>query len=227
MGTLTKEWRVLLFWQHYAGCELLVNHKSVSLTEMCLISSCCCGFQELDHGLLIFAIFNILINFLMVGVGMYTGGGGKLLAFLILVDVALAVGAKLRVRLLILAWLILYGIHILLSVIAPPIVLALGFATNHLMISGGSHFRYLRHFFAGDARHGQILLMVHHAITFVLGLLYVYFWMMARSLFLMLGRVGSEKEREENKIFTVRGQVTPPQAGVKPIFSVTRKFDPR
>ena len=28
---------------------------------------------------------------------MYTGGGGKLLAFLILVDVALAVGAKLRV----------------------------------------------------------------------------------------------------------------------------------
>ena len=38
-----------------------------------------------------------------------------------------------QVRLLILAWLILYGIHILLSVIAPPIVLALGFATNHLM----------------------------------------------------------------------------------------------
>ena len=35
-------------------------------------------------------------------------------------------------------------------------------------------------------RHGQILLMVHHAITFVLGLLYVYFWMMARSLFLMV-----------------------------------------
>merc|ERR1712156_1242534 len=95
--TLTKEWTVLLFWQHYAACELLVNHKSVSLTEMCLISSCCCGFQELDHGLFIFAIFNILINFLMVGVGMYTGGGGKLLAFLILVDVALAVGAKLRV----------------------------------------------------------------------------------------------------------------------------------
>ena len=66
--TLTKEWTVLLFWQHYAACELLVNHKSVSLTEMCLISSCCCGFQELDHGLFIFAIFNILINFLMVWV---------------------------------------------------------------------------------------------------------------------------------------------------------------
>ena len=35
-------------------------------------------------------------------------------------------------------------------------------------------------------RHGQMLLMVHHAITFVLGILYVYFWMMARSLFLMV-----------------------------------------
>ena len=38
-----------------------------------------------------------------------------------------------QVRLLILAWLIVYGIHILLSVIAPPIILALGFATSHLM----------------------------------------------------------------------------------------------
>ena len=35
-------------------------------------------------------------------------------------------------------------------------------------------------------RHGHILLMVHHTITFVLGLLYIYFWMMARSLFLMV-----------------------------------------
>ena len=81
--TLTKEWTVLLSWQHYAACELLVNHKSVSLTEMCLISSCCCGFQELDHGLFIFAIFNILINFLMVWVfggevraAYYFQGGG-------------------------------------------------------------------------------------------------------------------------------------------------------
>jgi len=177
---------------------------------MCLMSSCCCGFQDLDHGLFIFAIFNILINFIMVGVGMYTGGGGGLLSLLILVDIALAVGAKLRVRLLILSWLIIYGLHILLSVIAPPIILALGFATSHLMVSGSSHFRYLRHFFAGDARHGHILLMVHHTITFVLGLIYIYFWLMARSLFLMLGRVGSEREREENKIFTVRGQMEPP-----------------
>ena len=35
--------------------------------KMCLISSCCCGFQDLDHGLFIFAIFNILVNFIMVG----------------------------------------------------------------------------------------------------------------------------------------------------------------
>ena len=38
-----------------------------------------------------------------------------------------------QVRLLILSWLIIYGLHILLSVIAPPIILALGFATSHLM----------------------------------------------------------------------------------------------
>ena len=38
-------------------------------------------------------------------------------------------------------------------------------------------------------RHGHILLMVHHTITFVLGLLYIYFWMMARSLFLMVTKV--------------------------------------
>ena len=35
-------------------------------------------------------------------------------------------------------------------------------------------------------RHGHILLMVHHTITFVLGLVYIYFWLMARSLFLMV-----------------------------------------
>ena len=35
-------------------------------------------------------------------------------------------------------------------------------------------------------RHGHILLMVHHTITFVLGLLYIYFWLMSRSLFLMV-----------------------------------------
>ena len=40
-------------------------------------------------------------------------------------------------------------------------------------------------------RHGHILLMVHHAITFLLGLLYIYFWMMARSLFLMVRTFGA------------------------------------
>ena len=39
-------------------------------------------------------------------------------------------------------------------------------------------------------RHGHILLMVHHTITFVLGLLYIYFWLMARSLFLMVRTSG-------------------------------------
>ena len=64
---LTKRMGALLLDQKI---WIIINNWSIwSKTgpKMCFISSCCCGFQDLDHGLFIFAIFNILVNFIMVG----------------------------------------------------------------------------------------------------------------------------------------------------------------
>ena len=52
-------------------------------------------------------------------------------------------------------------------------------------------------------RHGHILLMVHHTITFVLGLLYIYFWMMARSLFLMVTKFCTMTIFNDNMTFSL------------------------
>jgi hypothetical protein len=63
---------------------------------MCLILDCCCGFQDLSQGLFIFAVFDVIINFLMIGFMMLAGSGNSLTGILILADIALAVGAKLQ-----------------------------------------------------------------------------------------------------------------------------------
>ena len=65
----------------------------------CLVQSCCCGWQTLEHGLFIFAVFDIFLNLVMVCFSILISNAGiaGLNGVLILADVGLAFGAKLGV----------------------------------------------------------------------------------------------------------------------------------
>ena len=63
----------------------------------CVIPTCCCGFQQLGQGLFIFAMFDIFLNLLMLGLSMFTGASSVVGGFIIIADIALAVGAKMQV----------------------------------------------------------------------------------------------------------------------------------
>jgi hypothetical protein len=62
----------------------------------CLVQSCCCGWQTLEHGLFIFAVFDIFWNLVMVCFSILVSNAGiaGLNGLLILTDVGLAFGAK-------------------------------------------------------------------------------------------------------------------------------------
>ena len=62
----------------------------------CLVKSCCCGWQTLEHGLFIFAVFDIFWNLVMVCFSILVSNAGiaGLNGLLILADVGLALGAK-------------------------------------------------------------------------------------------------------------------------------------
>jgi hypothetical protein len=62
----------------------------------CLVQSCCCGWQTLEHGLFIFAVFDIFLNLVMVCCSIVASNTGiaSLNGLLILADVGLAFGAK-------------------------------------------------------------------------------------------------------------------------------------
>jgi hypothetical protein len=66
----------------------------------CLVQSCCCGWQTLEHGLFIFAVFDIFWNLVMVCFSILVSNAGiaGLNGLLILTDVGLAFGAKQGVR---------------------------------------------------------------------------------------------------------------------------------
>jgi hypothetical protein len=65
----------------------------------CLVQACCCGWQTLEHGLFIFAVFDIFWNLVMVCFSILVSNAGiaGLNGLLILTDVGLAFGAKLGV----------------------------------------------------------------------------------------------------------------------------------
>ena len=69
----------------------------------CIFSSCCCGWQSLEHGLYMFALVDLFVNVLLVCA--YSATASNLFAGLcglaILADICLAVGTKQGVRLLI------------------------------------------------------------------------------------------------------------------------------
>jgi hypothetical protein len=60
------------------------------------VQSCCCGWQTLEHGLFIFAVFDIFWNLVMVCFSILVSNAGiaGLNGLLILTDVGLAFGAK-------------------------------------------------------------------------------------------------------------------------------------
>ena len=78
-------------------------HCPVSSPTMCVLSSCCCGWQNLHHGLFIFSVADLFIRFLMVGLNIITGASGVagFNGFLMLADIGLALGVKLHVGLLV------------------------------------------------------------------------------------------------------------------------------
>ena len=165
----------------------------------------------------------------MIGLDLYTAAATLAMdGILVLADIGLAAGAKLRVsrtefifcsanyfgevRLLLLAWLFLFGLHILVSVVVPPLVIAVGFTASTFFAdsaagSSGNHFTFLLHFIANiDSyrfgcqhyygnesvcyRKSHIMFFVYHSVVFLLGLFYIYIWCVVRSLYYSIDRTG-------------------------------------
>ena len=200
---------------------------------MLLLHSCCCGFQELGQGLFIFALFDVLINLVMLGLTMAVGSlglGPSMGALLILADIALATGAKLQVGGLEASLLNpageaaaaglagrLRGAHPPVGGAAPHRPPA---RLHHLHPPGQQGVRQQPlpvppppHLQRGEQvggvghpREGHVWLVAVQALRLLLGLLYSYFWLLARSLFVRLGEAarvqGKGQGGGQDRLFT-------------------------
>lgn len=163
---------------------------------MCIFSSCCCGWQTLQQGLFIFGLFDLFIRFFMTALETYSGASTLgFEALLFLADVALAVGAKLEVRFLLLVYLVIFGIQIAISVILPPAMILIGWIfTEHVdSINDNNIYTHLLSYVTNvrGLTHSRILYLVYHGITWFLGWMYLYIWMCARSLFIRISPLSS------------------------------------
>jgi len=220
----------------------------------CLPLTCCCGWQGLEHGLFIFSVTDLLINLAMIAftvgttIPMVAGFGVLLVA----ADIALAVGAKNGLRLLLLFWLVVFMVHIIISIVLPPIGLLFLFLMDTLGHEGGASgtgFQdIIDHILNLDSsRTSHIKFYLNFLIRFVLGFFYVYIWICVRSLFLLMAREDyiADRDKEKNQEFSVAvsdssarsGQLTGSgrqeawspagHAGVvNPGFQETRMFNP-
>jgi len=175
------------------------------------VSSCCCGWQNLNHGLFIFSVGDIIIRFLMVGVNMVTGASwvAGFNMFLMLADIGLGAGVKIHVPLLLLMWLVIFGIHIVISVIVPPLVILIGFTATTFFsdsVGGSSHYKFALHFVANidSFKKSHAIFFANHIIVFLLGLFYIYIWVVVRSLFVQMGKVDYEGDDERVKVLDSR-----------------------
>jgi len=176
----------------------------------CFLPSCCCGWQTLEHGLFIFALLDILFNLFMVGmnVAAYSTVFAGLNVALFVADICLAVGAKQAIRLLVLIWLVVFLVQILLSVLVPPVMLLTVYLVQMLVGSEGGHRHdwVLVHLLNLDFdRESHVRFYLNHLIRFVVGLVYIYIWIMARSLYMVMGRIGYTGKTDESVFIHGKG----------------------
>jgi len=125
----------------------------------------------------------------MMGLDMWSGAATLGLdGLLFLADVGLAAGAKMEIRLLILIWLFVFGFHIVISVLVPPVLIIVGWLFDEYFkkaIHGPNFYVIILGYIANTASfdHSKLLFFIYHGIAFALGLFYIYIWLVARSLF--------------------------------------------
>ncbi|XP_023324099.1 uncharacterized protein LOC111698090 isoform X2 [Eurytemora carolleeae] len=163
----------------------------------CFLTSCCCGWQSLEQGLFILALVDILFNILVIGFNISStfSGFASLSGALIIADIGLAVGAKLGVKLLILIWLVIFFLEILISVVVPPLVLIALLVVQQ--VTGNSDSFLFNLVNLDFERDSHIKFYINILIRFIVGFFYIYTWMMARSLFMLIGRVGYSDKMEQ------------------------------
>jgi len=155
---------------------------------MCIVTSCCCGFQTLQQGLFIFGIFDLLIRLVMLVLESWAGNSTLgIEGVLFMADVALAAGAKLEIRFLILVWLVIYGIFILFSLIVPPALVLIGWIFTQYLnnISGSNYYTHVLGYITNikSLDRSRALFFTYHIISWFLGIFYCYIWICARSLY--------------------------------------------
>merc|ERR1719323_195728 len=103
-------------------------------------------------------------------------------------DVALAAGAKLEIRFLILVWLVIYGIFILFSLFVPPALVLIGwFFTQYLEnISGSNYYTHILGYITNikSLDRSRALFFSYHIISWFLGIFYSHIWIKSTLLFL-------------------------------------------
>lgn len=217
------------------------------------VSSCCCGCRPLQPGVFVLSILNLIINlslsvlpWVMVTVVDHNGYVAWL-AILMSADLALAVGCKAGIRVLILPWLIIYMINIIFTCILAPVIVFLAvLAVNAmrestLMAENPEARDTANRLLPGKEASGgfidkvnnldmermgeSITAMVGAALLCLIPVWYIYIWIMARSLYLEMGekeqQMNSGRSRRENRIVNIsaRQQV--------PVFTVeTPMCDP-
>jgi len=158
---------------------------------MCVVSSCCCGFQTLQQGLFIHGLYDILIRLIISGMDSWSGNSTYgMEALLFFADIALAIGGKLEVRFLLVVWMVIFGVWIVLSLFLPPALILIGwiFTQYAREISGTNYFTILLSFITNIRSFDQskVLFFTYHTLTFILGILYLYIWFCARSLYMKI-----------------------------------------